>query len=86
MAFAALVNTYTAWMLANRAGSAPGGSPGTALVSDLIVGDWLVGARATVTALGTTTSGVRTLTLGKISGASHSVQWVAASSVVIIRP
>jgi hypothetical protein len=86
MAFAALSNTWTAWYLANRPGSAPAGTPGTALISDLIANDYLVGGRMTVVSTGTTTSGVRTLTVKRADGPNFTVAYTAASSVLIIRP
>jgi hypothetical protein len=84
MAFSALNNAQTAWYLANRPGGLPNGTPGTALVSDLAVNDFVIGARATVVSTGTTTSGVRTLTVSR-AGMNFTVQWVAASTVLIIR-
>lgn len=85
MAYSALVNAWTAWYLANRPGGKPSGAPGTALISDLIAGDYCVGSRSTVVSTGATTSGVRTLTMSKPGFANYDVNWVAASSVVIIR-
>lgn len=85
MAFAGLNNAQTAWWLANRPGGLPEGTPGTALVSDLAADDYLVGARARVAGTGSTSGGVRTLTLERL-GTQFTVGWVAASSVIIIRP
>lgn len=86
MAFAALNNAQTTWFKTNRHGGLPSGNAGTALVSDLLVNDYLVGMRATVTATGTTTSGVRTLTVNRFGQGTMTIQWVAASTVIIIRP
>lgn len=89
MTFAGLNNAQTTWYKANRPGTAAAaaGTPGTALVSDLQAEDYLVGARLRVISTGTTVSGVRTLTVERpAQGITHTVQWVAASSVIIIRP
>jgi hypothetical protein len=85
MTFSTLNNSQTAWYQENRPGHAIAGSSGTALISDLIVNDYLVGTRARVVSTGTTTSGVRTLTLERL-GIQFTVGWVATSSVIIIRP
>lgn len=86
MAFSALVNSWTSWYLANRYGTAPGGSPGTCLVSDLLANDYCVGARLKIVSTGATTSGNRTLTVQRADDPSFTVVWPAASSIVIIRP
>ena len=85
MAFSTLNNTWTSWYLANRPGDKPTGSPGTALVSDLVAGDYVVGSRASVVSTGTTTSGNRTLTMSRVGYPNFTVVWVAASTVLIIR-
>lgn len=85
MAFTNLTNAQTTWFLTNRHAGLSDGTPGTALVSDLLVGDYVIGARAKIASLGTTTSGVRTLTLDRV-GTQFTVGWVAASSAIIIRP
>ena len=85
MAFATLNNAQTAWWLANRPGHLPNGTPGTALVSDLLVDDYLAGARMRVVSTGSTVSGVRTLTVER-AGLQATVNWVAASTVIILRP
>ena len=85
MAFSSLSNAWTTWYLAQRNGGVGSGTPGTCLVSDLAVGDYLVGARCKITATGSTTSGVRSLTVDR-NGITSTIQQVAASSVVIIRP
>lgn len=84
MAFSALNNSQTAWFLANRPGGLPAGTPGTCLVSDLAVGDFDIGSRAKVTATGATTSGVRSITMQR-AGVTFTVNWTAASTVLIIR-
>lgn len=86
MAFSGLNNAQTAWYLANRPGGKPSGSSGTALVSDLVAGDYITGARCIVVSTGSTTSGVRTLTVSKPGiSVDYTVNWVAASTVLIIR-
>lgn len=55
------------------------------LVSDLAVGDFLWGARATVTATGATTSGNRALTLQRRGELTYSVSWPAAATVWFTR-
>jgi len=72
------------WWLAYRNGGLPNGTVYNALVSDLAVNDYLVGARAKVTATGATTSGNRALTLDRL-GTTMNVSWQAASTVQIIR-
>jgi hypothetical protein len=84
MAFATLTNAWTSWILSNRSGLKPSGTIGTALVSDLLVGDYEFGSRALVSALGTTTAGVRTLTMSRL-GQTFIVNWTATSTVLIIR-
>lgn len=84
MAFSALNNTQTAWFLANRPGGLPSGTPGTCLVSDLLVGDYDVGSRGKVSALGATTSGLRSVTFTR-NGLTFTVNWTATSTVLIIR-
>lgn len=85
MTFTPTSNPQNTWFLQNRNGGLPTGTIGVATVADLLVGDYLVGTRATVTVLGTTTSGNRTLTLTS-NGISFVVSLVAASSLTIIRP
>lgn len=86
MAYSTLSNAWTAWYLANRPGGKPSGAPGTALVSDLAAGDYVVGARVTIVSTGSTTSGNRTLTVTRAGvSANFDVVWVAASTVLIIR-
>jgi len=87
MAFSALNNVWTQWYQTYRSGTVAAGSgtPGTALVSDLIANDYLCGPRATVASTGTTTSGNRTLTLER-NGFQWTTTMVAAHTVLIIRP
>jgi len=87
MAFSSLVNSWTQWFQNNRPGNvgAGSGTPGTALVSDLQAEDYVVGARVRIVSTGATTSGVRSLTVER-AGFQFTVGWVAASTVVIIRP
>jgi hypothetical protein len=56
----------------------------TALVSDLVVDDFLWGPRARVAATGATVSGLRTLTLERL-GVQWTVSWAAAQAEVISR-
>lgn len=86
MAFSTVTGAYANWWTANRPGDASGGTFGTALVSDLLVGDYVTGARATVIALGTTTSGVRTMTMSRPGYPNFTVGWRTADTVHVIRP
>lgn len=86
MAFTAVTGAWATWWVANRNGGVPTGTFGSALVSDLLVGDYVVGARSKVEVLGTTTSGVRTLTLSRPGYPNYVVGWRAADTVHIIRP
>jgi hypothetical protein len=86
MAFAAVTGAYATWWAANRNGGVGAGTFGTALVSDLLVDDYVIGARSTVVSLGTTTSGVRTLTLSRPGYSNYTVGWRTADTVHIIRP
>jgi hypothetical protein len=85
MAFTVTNTALDQWYKAYRAYTAPAGTTGTALVSDLIANDYCVGARARVVTPGTTTSGNRTLTVER-NGTQFPVVWPAASSIQIIRP
>lgn len=85
MTFSTLNNPQTAWYQSNRPGPVVTGTPGTALVSDLQANDYLVGARLRVISTGATVSGVRTLTVERL-GVQFNVAWVAASSLIVIRP
>lgn len=69
----------------NGVGTSPSATLRSGLVSDLAVGDFLIGVRAVVTATGTTTSGVRTLTLLRRGELSFPVQWPAAATVWFTR-
>ena len=86
MAFTAVTGTWASWWLANRNGGLPSGTFGSALVSDLLAGDYVVGSRTTVVSTGTTTSGVRTLTLSRPGAPNFTVGWRTADTVHIIRP
>lgn len=86
MAFTAVTGAYASWWVANRPGDLPNGTFGTALVSDLLVGDYVTGARCTVVSLGTTTSGVRTMTMSRPGHPNFTVGWRTADTVHIIRP
>jgi len=86
MAFSSLVNSWTQWFQNNRSGTvvAGSGTPGTALVSDLQAGDFLVGLRATV--ITHDTSGTNRDEVVERAGIQFTVSMVATSTVVIIRP
>ena len=91
MALTALSQTLTDYYLNSRPGFqnflgyiAPTGVY-DALVSDLAAGDYLIGARAIVTATGATTSGNRSMTIQRSVGPSATVSWPATSSVRITR-
>lgn len=86
MAFTTVTGTYANWWTANRNGGVAAGTFGTALVSDLAAGDYVIGARSTVVSTGTTTSGVRTLTLSRPGFLNYTVGWRTADTVHIIRP
>lgn len=87
MAWSALAQTIQDLWLATRqpVGAAAKTQLGTALVSDLVVGDFLPGVRATVTATGATTSGNRAVTLQRRGELSFSVSWPATASVWVAR-
>lgn len=87
MAWTALTQSIQDLWLATR--QPVGGSTstlGTALVSDLVVGDFLPGARATVTATGSTVSGNRSLTLQRRGELTFTVSWPATASMWVARP
>lgn len=86
MSFVAVTGAWASWWLANRNGGVASGTFGSALVSDLAVGDYVVGARTTVVSTGSTTSGVRTLTLSRPDAPNFTVGWRTADTVHIIRP
>jgi hypothetical protein len=86
MSFAAVTGVWANWWLANRNGGVATGTFGSALVSDLLAADYVVGARTTVVSTGTTTSGVRTLTLSRPGYPNFVVGWRTADTVHIIRP
>lgn len=86
MAFSTVTGTYATWWLANRNGGVATGTFGSALVSDLAVDDYVIGARSKVVSLGTTTSGVLTLTLSRPGYPNYTVGWRTADTVHIIRP
>lgn len=85
MAFSSLNNAWTQWFQTNRPGPAAAGTPGTALVSDLLANDYLCGIRASIVSTGTTTSGNRTLTFDR-AGFEWTQTLVAAHTLLIIRP
>jgi hypothetical protein len=84
MSFTTLINAQTQWYLANRNGGLSAGTTGTALVSDLQAGDYIVGSRTTVVSTGSTVSGIRALTLSRPGVGDFTVNWTAASSAGII--
>lgn len=87
MAFASInpaTNPQIAWYLANRNGGLPSGTPGSALVSDLLANDYLVGSRCKIVSIGATTAGVTTLNVTR-NGINFAVGQLAASTVIIIR-
>lgn len=86
MAFSTVTGAWANWWKANRNGGYPGGTFGSALVSDLAVDDYVVGARSTVVSTGSTASGIRTLTLSRPGAVNYTVGWRTADTVHIIRP
>lgn len=54
-------------------------------VSELAVGDYLVGSRQLVVATGATTGGVRALTLRRSNASDTIVNWVATSNIRFAR-
>lgn len=66
-------------------GSNPGATLRSGLVSDLAVGDFLIGSRATVFALGATAGGNRTLTLRNQTQTQFDVVWPTAATVWFTR-
>lgn len=86
MAFSTVTGAWANWWAANRNGGVTAGTFGAALPSDLVAGDYVVGARSTVVSTGTTTSGVRTLTLSRPGYPNYTVGWRTADTVHIIRP
>lgn len=81
---AALTDTYATWLIAQRNGGKASGTVYDCLVSDLVVGDYLVGPRCFVATVGATTSGVRAMTFTRL-GFTFAANYVAASTVRIIR-
>lgn len=86
MAFNAVTGAWANWWKENRPGGLPDGTFGSALVSDLAAGDYVVGARSTVVSTGSTSSGIRTLTLQRPGSANYNVGWRTADTIHIIRP
>lgn len=76
-------NRATYWLNA-RPGVSGGTTVYTALVSDLVVDDFVCGMRATITSVGGTSSGNRTLTFNRL-GHTWTQTLPAASTVMIIR-
>jgi hypothetical protein len=84
MALTQVTGAPATYWLNNRPGNNAEGTVYDCLVSDLAVGDFLCGPRAHVTATGSTTSGVRTLTVSRL-GVSSTVAYVATTTIRIIR-
>ena len=90
MAITAQSGSLANWWLAYRSGTTPTptGTVYNGLVSDLAVGDYLVGARAEISATGATTgtspNQVRSLTLQRL-GHTWTVSWPISSTVQFIR-
>lgn len=87
MAFVALTQSIQDFWLSIRqpTNAAPKTTLGSALVSDLVVDDFLPGVRAVVTATGATTSGNRSLTLEGHDALTYTVSWPAAATVWVAR-
>jgi len=83
MARTVAADSYATWIAAIRNGNKPTGVVYDCLVSDIVAGDYIVGARLLVTSTGATTSGVRALT-GTRVGQPMTVNWVATSTVRIV--
>lgn len=85
MALTRLATAVEQWWLTWRPGPTDGAALGyTALVSDLAVGDFLVGPRMTVTALGTSGT-TRSITATRLD-ITYTFTLVSASTVIILRP
>jgi hypothetical protein len=84
MALAQIVGAYATWIMANRSGGIPAGVPYDATVNDLAVGDFLVGSRAHVTALGVTGT-TRSVTVSRLGVPMGTVTMVGASAIRIVR-
>lgn len=50
-------------------------------VSELVAGDYLVGARSIVVSTGATTGGLRALTLERSTGVQFTVNWPATATL-----
>lgn len=86
MAFAALTGAWATWWLNNRHGGLPTGTFGSALPSDLLVGDYVVGMRSTVASLGNTNAGVRSVTFSRPGVPNYTVGMRTADPIHVIRP
>jgi hypothetical protein len=88
MAVTTLSQTLHDWWVGMRPGvnTDPSATLRSGLVSDVLVGDYLIGARAVVAATGATTSGNRALTLQRRGELTFAVSWPAASTVWFTRP
>jgi hypothetical protein len=81
---AAITDAYATWLKAQRPGGKPTGTVYDCLVSDLAVGDYLVGPRATVLTIAAVSGSTRSMTLTRL-GYTWTQVYVAASALRIIR-
>jgi hypothetical protein len=89
MAVTSLSQAINDWWKSTRPGVNvdPSATLRSGLVSDLAVGDFLVGARAVITATGNTSGNpaVRALTLQRRGELNYDVSWPAAATVWFTR-
>lgn len=86
MSFVGVTGPWASWWLANRNGGLPTGTFGSALVSDLAVGDYIIGVRSKVATVGGVTSGMQSFTLSRVGYSNYPVSWRTGDTVHIIRP
>lgn len=84
MALSQVTGSLANWWLTYRYGSKPAGTVYNCLVSDLAVGDYLVGTRATITVVGAVSGSNKSFTLDRL-GKTMTVSWPTASAIQIIR-
>jgi hypothetical protein len=86
MALSQIVGAAATWWTANRSSQKPGGTLYNALVTDLAVGDFLVGPRCTIAtiAASTGTPATRTATVTRL-GFTWTMVLTSADTLTILR-
>jgi hypothetical protein len=84
MALTIKTDNQANWYITNRSGGNTTGTVYTALVSDLVVGDYLPGPRFTIASVGAVTGSNKAFTVTRL-GQTMPISWPTASTVQIIR-